>query len=124
MRYRYPDEVYTPYRASTGMGGFFDDVIEAGRGIIESHTPSAIDEAFKKLTPAQQAATEKILSQVEARARAGVIAEVKANAIPLGILAFSLGAVGGFVLKGKVGLAVAIGLAGYAAYTLGSKSKK
>lgn len=114
MRYRYPDEIYS-YR---DVGGFFDDVVEAGKGLV----PSAIDDAFKKLTPAQQAATEKVLSQVEARARAGVIAEVKANAIPLGILAFSLGAVGGFVLKGKVGLAVAIGLAGYAAYTLGSKA--
>lgn len=120
MRYRYPDEVYMPYHTPTGVGGFFDDVVEAGRGLI----PGTIDEAFKKLTPAQQAATEKILSQVEARARAGVVAEVKVNAIPLGLLAFSLGAVGGFVLKGKVGLAVAIGLAGYAAYTLGSKSTK
>ena len=116
MRYRYPDAIYYGH-----TGGIIDDVIDAGKGIITSHAGDAADEALKKLTPAQKAATEKVLAQVEARARAGVVTEVKSAAIPLALLALSLGAIGGFVLKGKIGLAVAVGLAGYAAYTLGSK---
>lgn len=120
MRYRYPDAIYYD-----GTSGIIDDVINAGKDIIATHGGSAAsdaaEEALKKLTPAQKAATEKILAQVEARARAGVVSEVKSASIPLALLALSLGAVGGFVLRGKIGLAVAVGLAGYAAYTIGSK---
>lgn len=125
MRYRSPDAVYSygafnPIDAARDAArDIFTDALDAGKTAATERVKGAASEVLKSLTPAQRA----LLDQVEARARAGVVEEVKANAIPLAIMAFSMGALGGFVLRGKVGLAAAVGLAGWAAYTIGSKSE-
>lgn len=60
----------------------------------------------------QSTAFGQALDQVEARARAGVVAETQKNAVTLMLLALAGGAVGGYLFKGTTGLVVA-GIIGY-----------
>lgn len=86
--------------------GVVSDTQRRGQQAVDQQTQAALEQLMRSGT------FQTLLTEVENKARAGVVTEVKANAWSLFLLAIAGGAVGGLVLgaigKKSIGLAALI----------------
>jgi hypothetical protein len=110
----FPDE-----NGDFGVDGGLDDLVNAGRSLLEDTTREAVDKGKEVVSDRGASAVEqilrssefnKVLLKVEDAARQGVVKEAGKNAIALFALAVAGGAIGGTLLKGKIGLGGAAGI--------------
>jgi hypothetical protein len=103
------------------LGGPWEDLV----AIITPVTESAIQEGKEMVGDKsgqlvndllQSSQFKAVLNTVEQKARKGAEDAIKKDFARLGMFAVAAGAIGGTVLKGTIGNAVAVGLAVYAAW--------
>lgn len=89
-----------------------EGAIADGQDIVNESSGQLINDLLKS------SQFKKALAQIEARAYKGAEEAAKKNAAYLMMFAVAGGAIGGAVLKGKYGMPIAAGIAGFAAYQL------
>jgi len=87
-----------------------ESTVQAGQGVVSDTGGQALNELLKSTQ------FKQVLDQVEAKARKGAEDVIKKEFFRLGLFAAASGAIGGTILRGTVGNAVALGLAVYAAW--------
>jgi hypothetical protein len=103
------------------LGGPWEDLV----AIITPVTESAVQEGKQLVADKsgqlvsdllKSSQFQSVLNTVEAKARKGAEDAIKKDFARLGMFAVAAGAIGGTILKGTTGNAVALGLAVYAAW--------
>lgn len=86
----------------------FGDIVKGGQKVVTETGSKAIEDLLRS------GEFGKVLDKVEEKAREGVKAEAKKNALNLAMLAVATGAIGGAVLRGKAGMVIAAGITVFA----------